>query len=382
MPMTAGSRLGRTRFPPGAVPASGQKASVTTFSGSSTANFVMAGIGLQVTPKGSGTVEVLFCGFLTATATTANVGCQLQIAYGTGTPPVNNAAATGTLVGEPESFSVGTTLTALADLRQPISVQSLITGLNIGTTYWFDIQIKAITTVSVSVVNNPVLTVVEIGSGTAIPITPGFGGLPTTQSLTSGTGATYTTPAGAKWLEIFMIGGGGGGSGASSSGTTTVAGGTGGTSTFNAINAAGGTAGGGGAIASAPGGAGGTGGTGAATRRAPGSPGNSGSLNVGANSGMGGSGYFGGGAVGVINNATSVGNAGATNSGGGGSGGYNNTGVNIGGGGGSGEFVYLIITIPAATYTYTIGTAGTAGSSTTNGGAGGTGFIFVIEHYI
>jgi hypothetical protein len=56
-------------------------------------------------------------------------------------------------------------------------------------------------------------------------------------------------------------------------------------------------------------------------------------------------------------------------------------GVFGGGGGGGGEFVYLLITNPATTYTYTVGAVGAGGVSTVNGGAGGTGFIFVIEHY-
>src|SRR5271169_1353323 len=58
-----------------------------------------------------------------------------------------------------------------------------------------------------------------------------FSKAPTTQSLTSGTGATDTTPAGALWLEVYAVGGGGGGSGANS-GTTAVVGSAGSTTTF------------------------------------------------------------------------------------------------------------------------------------------------------
>jgi hypothetical protein len=382
MVMSAGSRLGRTRFPPGAVPAAAQKATTTTFSGSSTSVFTMAGIGLQLTPKGSGSVVAMFSGWLTSTATTANLGIILQIAYGTGTPPAAGAAATGTLVGEPIEFSVGTTLTAFADERVPIALQSLIQNLNVGVTYWFDLQVQAITTATDVVVNNPVLTVVEQGSGVIIPGPATVGGTPTTQSLTSGTGATYTTPAGVKWLEVFMVGSGGGGTGASSTATTTVAGTTGNTSTFNSVNAAGGSPGAGGATGQTSGGAGGTGGTGAATRRQPGEPGDNGAGSSGFGSGgNGGSSFLGGGARGIISSSTTVGVSGAANSGGGGAGAINTTGNNYGGGGGGGEFVYMIIPNPAATYTYTVGAAPAGGASTTNGGAGGSGFIFVIEHY-
>jgi hypothetical protein len=85
----------------------------------------------------------------------------MQIAWGTGSAPAAAAAATGTLVGEPMEFYVAAGTPA--DLREPFSVQSLITGLQIGTKYWIDIQKEAITTAADCVVNSPVLTIVEIG---------------------------------------------------------------------------------------------------------------------------------------------------------------------------------------------------------------------------
>lgn len=207
---------------------------------------------------------------------------------------------------------------------------------------------------------------------------------PTTQSLTSGSTATYTTPAGCLWIEVFMTGGGGGGIGCSSS--AFVAGSDGTVSTFNGVNA---NPGKGAALSgtnTVPG-AGGTGGTGTATRRGRGGPGEgavnqlAGSSSV---SGAGGNSYFAGGAVGVdASGGTSAGVSADANSGAGGSGAYNNAGAasQIGSGGGAGEFVYLLIPSPSATYTYTIGGGGAGGASTVNGGAGGSGFIFVIEHY-
>jgi hypothetical protein len=41
----------------------------------------------------------------------------------------------------------------------------------------------------------------------------------------------------------------------------------------------------------------------------------------------------------------------------------------------------LWITNPSATYSYAVGTAGAGGVTTYAGGAGGSGFIFVEEHY-
>lgn len=218
---------------------------------------------------------------------------------------------------------------------------------------------------------------------------------PTIQSLTSGTSATYTTGTQggqrATWIEVFMVGGGGGGGGAvNGSGAGTV-GSDGTASSFNGITAAPGK--GAGIPASAvglmgAGGAGGTGGTGTATRRMPGQSGQSGgNMNTATlPSTMGGSSVlFGGGAAPVIDTGThfAPGNAGATNTGGGGSGALDirTTNNNTASAGGAGESVYLLISSPAASYTYTIGAGGAGGVSTTNGGAGGSGFIQVIEHY-
>lgn len=193
---------------------------------------------------------------------------------------------------------------------------------------------------------------------------------PTTQIFTSGSG-TYTTPSGALWLKVRMIGGGAGGGGTSGNG------GTGGTTTFNSINANGGSGGvspsgaNGGA-----GGAGGTGGTGSATLRLSGGKGSDGSVvNTNFDSGqqgVGGVGFFGG---------SSGYGAGVTNTGAGGAGSATTgTTVGNGGGGGSGEYVELFITSPSASYSYAVGAAGTAGSG--SGFAGGSGLIIVEEYYI
>jgi hypothetical protein len=219
MVMSAGSRLGRTRVPTvGAKPASAQIATTGTFTGSSTSVFVMAGLGLTITPAVTGNLMVSFAGWLTSSAVTINEGTILQIAYGTGTPPVNNAAATGTLVGEPQRYQNAIALTTAADLKVPIALHSLIAGLTLGVTYWIDIQVEAVTGASVITTNDPVLTAIELGGSqpsTNIvtgPAGPGalFGGRLT---LTSGTpvlianttAATsiFYTPYTSNWITIF-----------------------------------------------------------------------------------------------------------------------------------------------------------------------------------
>jgi hypothetical protein len=211
MVMSAGSRIGRTRVPTtGAQPAFAQKNTTGTFTGSSTTVFVMAGLALTITPKVTGNILVTFQGFLTSTAVTINEGTILQIAYGTGNPPANNAAAIGTLVGEPTQFGFGVAQTTAADFFQPISLSSLIQGLTPGVTYWIDIQVKAVTGINVIVTNDPVLTAIELGGSqpATAPVQvsggpgPVFGGRLT---LTSGTpvlnvnttaqGTVFYTPA-------------------------------------------------------------------------------------------------------------------------------------------------------------------------------------------
>lgn len=198
--------------------------------------------------------------------------------------------------------------------------------------------------------------------------------LPTRQVLTSGTGATYTTPTGARQLRIRFVGGGGGGGGAAA-GT----GGTGGTTTFNSVTAIGG--GGGSNYTPAMGGTGGTGGTGGSAPTTIRRQGDHGASPATGMTGTGASSSFGPGGKGVtLNGSNNTGAAAAANTGGGGSGGTNSSNQ-AGAGGGSGEEVDMVIDNPAATYTYTVGAGGTAGADTTNGGAGGSGVIVVEEIY-
>lgn len=226
-------------------------------------------------------------------------------------------------------------------------------------------------------------------AGNVIELTAARRTLPTIQTFTSGSSATYTTPANCLWIEVFMVGGGGGGGGATSGSAATVAGSPGTASAFNSISALGGLGASAsvGALGQAAGGAGGTGGLGTATRRMPGHPGTGGAngpSNPAASPSVGGSSVlFGGGAVGVATSSSTAGSAGLTNTGGGGSGATNVmvTNNNTAAAGGGGESVYLLITSPAATYTYTVGTGGAGGVSTNNGGAGAAGQIQVIEHY-
>lgn len=215
---------------------------------------------------------------------------------------------------------------------------------------------------------------------------------PTVQRFPSGSG-TYTTPAGVKYITVFMIGGGGQGGGATGTGGSPTGGTAGGNTTFGSslLVANGGS--GGPASSTSAGGAGGSVSVSApavtvfSQAGAVGLPGNIGLANgyapggAGANSCLGGAGPGGG--------IAAAGGAGLANTGGGGgaggAGGGSAAGVGSAAGGGSGACLNALIVGPSATYGYAVGGSGTgAGVAGTGGGAGGnggSGMIVVTEYY-
>jgi hypothetical protein len=225
---------------------------------------------------------------------------------------------------------------------------------------------------SATLAPNAADTIQGFSSGTGVAITAGqvgrligdgvgnwyldvkkFFGVGATSSMqvfnTAGSG-TYNTPKGCTRIKVRMIASGGGGSGSSTSS------GIGNDSIFNSIHAAGPPSNGTGY--------GGSGGTGTANLRIPGGNGSASTSQPG----PGGAGAFG--ANGVNNNGSQTLVPGA-----GGLGGSGQVG------GGAGEYVELLINNPAATYTYTVGAAGTAGTGSGSILAGSPGLIIVEEFY-
>lgn len=196
----------------------------------------------------------------------------------------------------------------------------------------------------------------------------------TRQVLTSGSGATYTTPAGCRQIRVKMIGAGGGGAASSTNN-----GSTGGTTTFNSVTVIGGAGG----QSNSVGGAGGSGGSGSGDFRLSGSAGGGAALlNATGVGGVGGAGIFGQGAGrgGAANLAGSNGVVGGGGGGGGAAG--SSLSGSAGGGGGGGEYAEMTINSPSASYTYTVGSGGSGGSAGGfAGGTGGGGVIIVEEYY-
>lgn len=108
--------------------------------GTTSTSPVMLGLGVTATPATTGRFLVTMLG--QASSTVAGDGVGFCLRFGTGSAPGNGAALIGTQIGPgPNNNNVvppsGTT--------SPISQTSLVTGLTIGTTYWFDGCQKAIT---------------------------------------------------------------------------------------------------------------------------------------------------------------------------------------------------------------------------------------------
>lgn len=193
-------------------------------------------------------------------------------------------------------------------------------------------------------------------------------GVRTRQVFTSGSG-TYTTPTNVKYIVVRMVGGGAGGNGSSTLGGVPAI--DGGTTTFGtSLLTAGGGVHEGGVGGTATGGdiniTGGRGG-GSNAQSVSGSP--------------GGNSVFGGAGSSVVNG---VGSDAAANSGSGGGGAGGTTGVTAAGSGSSGGYVEKLITVPNATYSYSVGAKGAkgaAGTGGTAGGDGGAGIIIVDEFY-
>jgi hypothetical protein len=343
--------------------------------------FNLAGAGTTSTFTFTGATSVTFP--TSGTLLAASGGALLPSSGGTGMS--NNDSSTLTLTG---NFATTLTRTGVTSVTLPTSGTLYGTATGSITSAQLLGSLTDETGGGAAVfANTPTLVTPVLGVATATSVNGSTLAVHTQQKLTSGTGATYTTPANVRQIVVREKGGGGGGSGSSTSGSSG-SGGTGGTTSFNSITALGGS---GGNASDYIGGAGGTGGTGTAFRLA----GNSGHGAVlGINPGAanvayaGGAGGGTGGAVPAANYTSA--NNGVANTGGGGSGGplgttaSNPTG--IGNGGGEGEYAEFIINSPAGTYTYTVGAGGTAGTigagaTAKAGGTGGTGWITVDEYY-
>jgi hypothetical protein len=93
-----------------------------------------------LTPAGSG-IALVWIGGMATNTTAAGSGVTITGRWGTGTPPVNGATTgLGTQFGTPQRFVASTTAG-----QQGFIVMGKVTGMTVGTQYWFDISIVAVT---------------------------------------------------------------------------------------------------------------------------------------------------------------------------------------------------------------------------------------------
>jgi len=105
--------------------------------GTSSVSTVMTGLGASpsfyaYTPQTSGNIKVSMGGILKLVGSTGTLISTSIMAYGTGTAPINGAVPVGTFFGNGAN-TAGLTGTA------PFFCVGYVTGLTVGTTYWFDL---------------------------------------------------------------------------------------------------------------------------------------------------------------------------------------------------------------------------------------------------
>lgn len=125
-------------------PTAGQALNSTAIgspTGTTSTSAVMQGNGsiCKLTPAYSTRIKIEFHGVLSNS--TISDGIVVGTRFGTGTAPINGAAATGTVVDLEVSVSADPTATSTF----PFYSGGVVTGLTPGTAYWFDLTQRVIT---------------------------------------------------------------------------------------------------------------------------------------------------------------------------------------------------------------------------------------------
>lgn len=115
-----------------------------TPTGTTSATAVMMGVAGSITPTRGTKIVVMVSGQMANN--TVNAGVTVDLRFGTGAAPANGVAVTGALVG------IAQTATSLvAAQRSGFCVLGKVTGLSVGTAYWLDLSLLAVTAGTASV---------------------------------------------------------------------------------------------------------------------------------------------------------------------------------------------------------------------------------------
>ncbi len=123
---------------------------------------VMMGLAGAITPARSGTLMIIISGDI-ANSNGANGG-KVQIRYGTGTAPANATALTGTAIGGQVNMTNGNATglgVSYSDIKVPFSLNAAVSGLTIGTVYWIDVSLGAVSGGTATIMNISI-TVIEL----------------------------------------------------------------------------------------------------------------------------------------------------------------------------------------------------------------------------
>mgnify|MGYP001590177998 FL=1 len=122
--------------------------------GTTSTTAVMMGLAGSLTALGSLRFLIMLSGDC-SNNTTAD-GVDVQLSYGTGAAQANGGALAGTQIGGKVRF---TALTGV--LTVPFALQAVVSSLTLGTAYWIDAAVNAVTAGTASI-SNLSLTVVEL----------------------------------------------------------------------------------------------------------------------------------------------------------------------------------------------------------------------------
>jgi len=127
--------------------------------GTTSTTFVMGGVGsgCRITPNSTGRVLVILTGTISNSANGVLTSVGLRI--GTGTAPVNGAAATGTSIGNPAYTQPNASTT---NVFYTVPLIGIATGLVSGTSYWLDYNIVTSNVAGTAVFQNVVCTAIEL----------------------------------------------------------------------------------------------------------------------------------------------------------------------------------------------------------------------------